>query len=106
MYINDIIPITISYVGTNLQIPFPSQYVGPPNSPLKPGLILNINGRRLFVKLSFSKVAVLLLLLVVLTADRSTASPQPGHLVHDFYKYFIHSLTKIFYQLVHFQMQQ
>merc|ERR1711953_641134 len=33
-----------------------------------------------------SQVAVLLLLLVVLTADRSTASPQPGHLVHDFYK--------------------
>jgi len=33
-----------------------------------------------------SQVAVLLLLIIALTTDRGTASPQPGHLVHDFYK--------------------
>merc|ERR1712083_692172 len=32
-----------------------------------------------------SQMAVLLLLLAI-TTDRVTSSPQPGHLVHDFYK--------------------
>merc|ERR1712210_154411 len=32
-----------------------------------------------------SQMAILLLLLAI-TTDRVTSSPQPGHLVHDFYK--------------------